>query len=82
MKMTQTPTHQIAELGTVTNLTLGTGISGFENRYTPVGVSMNKPQTRHVIEVGKASNLTLGTVGPKYETPNRPNSTWGRYKNQ
>lgn len=38
-------------------------------------------QVTQVIEVGKASNLTLGTVGPKYETPNRPNSSWGRYKN-
>ena len=78
MKTAQMTIHQIVELGTVTDLTLGTGIYAFENRYTPVGISLTKPHGTHAIELGKATILTLGTVGPKYESPTRPNSTWPR----
>ena len=65
-------THQIIELGTVTDLTLGTGIYGFENRYTPVGVSVTKPHATHVVELGTVTNLTLGGGPVGFESFPRP----------
>jgi hypothetical protein len=76
MKPIQHIVDHIVELGTVTDLTLGTGIYAFENRYTPVGISITKPHVTHLTELGKATDLTLGSGGSKYENSSRPNNPW------